>query len=98
MDCTGLSELLQIAGTEDGFNLFQFTTLVITGCVKLASIQLSNNALNQASVDAMLIFLRDFGPTIVNVNVSGGITDPPSVAGAAAKAALILRGGTVVTN
>jgi hypothetical protein len=57
-----------------------------------------NCALNQTSVDNILISLDTAGQNNGYVNIDGGTSAAPGVAGAAAKASLEGKGWIVITN
>lgn len=57
-----------------------------------------SNGLPTADVNALLVTLDGLGLTGVTINFAGGANGPPSGAGVAAKASLILAGNVVVTN
>ena len=59
---------------------------------------LHNNALDQTSVNNILIKLNDNGLTNGQVNLGGGTNAAPTGLGLAAKNALIAKGWTVITN
>jgi hypothetical protein len=69
-------------------------------------IYFNNNALNQSSVDAILVAIaagRDLvtDPLVAgfrSVNIGGGTNSPPGSAGLAAKATLVAAGWTVTNN
>jgi hypothetical protein len=55
-------------------------------------------ALDETSVDNILVSLDTAGQTNGIVDISGGTSSPPSLAGLIAKASLEARGWTVLTN
>jgi hypothetical protein len=57
-----------------------------------------NCALDQTSVDNILVSLDTAGQNNGNVDISGGTSSPPGPAGLAAKASLEGKGWTVLTN
>jgi hypothetical protein len=57
-----------------------------------------NCALNQTSVDNILVSLDTAGQSNGVVNLNGGTSSAPGTAGLAAKANLIAKGWTVFTN
>jgi hypothetical protein len=61
----------------------------------------NNNALNQSSVDAILVAIaagRGSSTGNRSINISGGTNSPPGPAGLAAKATLVSSGWTVTNN
>ena len=55
-------------------------------------------ALDQASVDNILVSLDTAGQSNGTVTISGGTSAAPGVSGSAAKASLQAKGWTVTTN
>jgi len=93
LDFTGITTMRQLYNQNSGLQHIN-----ITGCVNLDDVNLVDNALTQASVDHVLITLDNGGLTGGFVDVSGGISSAPSVAGAAAAASLILKAWNVTVN
>jgi len=93
LDLSGLSSLEQ---------LFHGNTILahvnITGCTNLIDVDLTNNALVEASVDHVLITLDNNGLSNGFVDLGGGTNAAPSVTGSAAAANLITKGWSVNTN
>jgi hypothetical protein len=59
---------------------------------------LSGNALDQASVDGLLVSLESYNTSNGNIGISGGTNATPSATGKAATDALRARGWTVTLN
>jgi len=57
-----------------------------------------NCALDETSVDNILVSLDTAGQSNGTVSLDGGTSSPPGSAGGAAKASLIFKGWTVFTN
>lgn len=74
------------------------THINITGSVDLIDVVLNSNALTQASVDHVLITLDGSGLSNGNVDLGGGTSAAPSVAGTAAAVSLAGKGWNVNTN
>jgi hypothetical protein len=85
------------------------TTITRIGSIKRSTYSFplqyyfNNNALNQSSVDSILVAIaagRGPGPQQNNrsVNIAGGTNSPPGSAGLAAKATLVSDGWTVTHN
>lgn len=89
-DMQGLSQLYHCCSV--------LTHINITGSVGLIDVDLTNNALTQASVDHVLITLDQNGLSNGYVDLSGGTNLAPSVAGTAAAANLTGKGWNVNTN
>jgi hypothetical protein len=64
----------------------------------LDDVELSDNALTEASVDHVLITLDSGGLTGGYIDLSGGTNSAPSVAGSAAAASLLLKAWNVNVN
>jgi hypothetical protein len=58
----------------------------------------ANCALDETSVDNILVSLDTAGQSNGFVNIIGGTSSAPGTAGLAAKASLIARGWSVITN
>lgn len=71
------------------------TSLDLTGCEGVGYLDLQNNSLTQASVDAILTKFNSFNTSGGTINLLGNAT--PSAAGVSAKAALQARGWAVST-
>jgi hypothetical protein len=77
------------------------TSFSVAGLASLGDgvyILLDNNALDQASVDAILVKLATFAATGGTLQLDGGTNAAPSAPGLAAKATLEAQGWTVTTN
>jgi hypothetical protein len=57
-----------------------------------------NCALDQTSVDNILVSLDTAGQSNGTLGINGGTSAAPSATGLAAKASLIIKGWTVTTN
>jgi len=57
-----------------------------------------NCALNQTSVDNILVSINAAGTSNGTLNMTGGTSATPSATGITARTALIARGWTVTTN
>lgn len=93
LDFTGITTITELYNTGTGLQHIN-----ITGCVNLDDVILNNNALTQASVDHILITLDNNGLTNGYVDVNGGTSATPSVAGLAAEANLVGKGWIVFYN
>ena len=93
LDFTGITTITQLFNIGTGLQHIN-----ITGCVNLDDVELSDNALTEASVDHVLITLDSSGLTGGYVDLSGGTSSAPSVLGSAAEASLILKGWSVTVN
>ena len=89
-DMIGLVELFHCCSV--------LTHINITGSVNLTDVDLSSNALTEASVDHILITLDTSGLSNGFVDIGGGTTAAPSIVGSAAAANLITKGWSVNTN
>lgn len=74
------------------------TTLDVTGCTGLTNVVATGCALDQTSVDNLLVRLDNSGLSNGTVNISGGTSATPSGAGATAAANLVGKSWTVTTN
>lgn len=70
----------------------------LTGCTALFFFDASNNAMDEAAVDAVLDMLDTNGVNSGEVNLSGGTNAIPSAAGLTSKANLEGKGWTVTVN
>jgi hypothetical protein len=93
LDFTGITTITEIYNGNTGLQHIN-----ITGCVNLDNVELNDNALTQASVDHVLITLDNNGLTGGYVDVNGGTSATPSVAGLAAEASLVGKGWSVFYN
>lgn len=99
INLTGCSSL---AGIDfDGFpyaDISSLTTITVSTLPALVSANLVGAGLNVASVNAILVALDANGLPNGAVNLSGGTSAAPTGAGIVAKANLIGKGWTVLTN
>jgi len=93
LDFTGITTITQLFNIGTGLQHIN-----ITGCVNLDDVELSDNALTEASVDHVLITLDSSGLTGGYVDLSGGTSSAPSVVGSAAVASLLLKAWNVNVN
>jgi len=93
LDLTGLTSLRELTNTQSSLAFVN-----ITDCTKLIDVNLSDASLYEITVDHILITLDNNGLLNGTVNLSGGASAAPSVAGAAAAANLTGKGWTVTTN
>lgn len=74
------------------------TTIDISTNSALLSLDLTDNALDEAAVDGVLVALDGFGLEDGEVDLSGGTNAPPSATGLTAKANLEGKGWGVTVN
>ena len=72
------------------------TSVTLTGCPGLTTIDLSDNALGMGSVDGVLVLVESWGTSNGTIYLSSNT--PPSATGTAAQAALVGRGWTVTVD
>lgn len=94
IDASGLANLTYLECSQDTL----LTSLDITGCVLLATLNAVNCGLDQSSVDNALIELAANGVLNGTVNLSGGTSVTPSGAATTAILTLAGNGWTVTTN
>ena len=106
--CTGLTSfpLLDVSSGTNFFNAWQNCTSLTTFPAAMFNTCTATNftnawqncALNQTSVNNILVSLNTAGQLNGTVNLNGGTSAAPSGAGATAKSALQAKGWTVTTN
>ena len=74
------------------------TSVTLTGCPALLSMDFSSNLLAQAAVDSILAAVDGFGTSSGTLNLAGTGNAAPSAAGTTHKTNLTGRGWTVTTN
>ncbi len=74
------------------------TSVDVSGCIALIDLDLYQNSLTQISVNDILVKLNSFGSTDGSIKLTGGTSAAPSGDGSTAKAALIAKFWTVLTN
>lgn len=74
------------------------TSVTLTGCPALLSMDFSSNLLPQAQVDGILATVDGFGTSNGTLNLGGTGNSAPSAAGTTHKTNLAGRGWTVTTN
>jgi hypothetical protein len=93
LDFTGITTMTELYNVSTGLQHIN-----ITGCVNLNDVELSYNALTEASVDHVLITLDDNGLSNGYVDLSGGTNAIPSALGLAAQASLVIKGWAAFVN
>jgi len=93
LDFTGITTITQLFNIGTGLQHIN-----ITGCVNLDDVDLSSNALTEASVDHVLIALDDNGLTDGFLYLDGGTNATPSALGLAAKLSLEAKNWDVFIN
>ena len=93
LDLTGLSSI------DELYHCCSVLTHInITGCSNLLDVDLTDNALTEASIDHVLISLDNYGLSNGFVYLAGGTNSIPSAAGLAAKTSLEGKGWYVQVN
>ena len=93
LDLTGLSSI------DELYHCCSVLTHInITGCSNLLDVDLTDNALTEASIDHVLISLDNYGLSNGFVYLAGGANSIPSAAGLAAKTSLEGKGWYVQVN
>jgi hypothetical protein len=93
LDFTGITTITELFNIGTGLQHIN-----ITGCVNLDDVDLSSNALTEASVDHVLIALDDNGLTDGFLYLDGGTNATPSALGLAAKLSLEAKNWDVFIN
>jgi hypothetical protein len=93
IDLSNCASLVVLAATTQSL-----TTIDVGDCVEMREIAMTNNALDEAAVDGVLVDLDSFGLNDGSADLSGGTNAPPSATGLTAKASLEGRGWTVMVN
>jgi len=93
-----ISSLINVGGFLHGNACSSLTTILINNAIDTIDVSFTSCALDQTTVDNILIALDTAGNSNGTVDLSGGTSASPSVTGAAAAASLIGKGWTVNTN